>query len=253
MTPLPPPTIAALVAVWCGAQKGGSVTSGRSGLSTPATEWMALTSNAAGASSAGMIVAHVDEAYRASPSVGLQGLRGRDVTVLLGGSAPDVGDKLLVFADEWVYGKQIALRGTHHFKATNQAEKEVIEAVEQLPLRRLEERLDEAVFVVDGEVEKIEPSPIPDGFALRSPNYRLALVRVLSALKGKAGDRVHILFPTNPAPPWRSAPRLKERQTAVFILHHETALKAPRHYLTALDPDDVQPREMLGKIKSLLK
>ncbi len=32
------PTIAALVAVWCGAQNGGSVTSGRSGRSAPATE-----------------------------------------------------------------------------------------------------------------------------------------------------------------------------------------------------------------------
>ena len=31
----------------------------------------------------GLIVAHVNEAFRASPSVGIDGLRGRDVTVLL--------------------------------------------------------------------------------------------------------------------------------------------------------------------------
>ena len=31
MIPLPPPTIAALVAVWCGARKGGSVSSGTCG------------------------------------------------------------------------------------------------------------------------------------------------------------------------------------------------------------------------------
>ena len=54
--PLPPPTMAALVAVWCGAQKGGSVTSGRSGRSAPATEWIVLTSSAAAGSSTGMIV-----------------------------------------------------------------------------------------------------------------------------------------------------------------------------------------------------
>jgi hypothetical protein len=201
----------------------------------------------------GLIVAHVDDAYRASPSVGVAGLRGRDVTVLLEGAAADVGDKLILFAEEWVYGVHIALRGVHHLKATAQLEKEVLEAVERLPLRRLEERLEDAVFVVEGEVEKIEPSPIPDAFALRSPNYHLALVRVASALKGKAGERLNVLFPTNPAPPWRVAPRLKEHQTGVFILRHETALKAPRNYLTALDPDDVQPREMLGKIRSLLK
>jgi hypothetical protein len=201
----------------------------------------------------GLIVAHVDEAFKASPSVGVGGLRGREVTVHVGGGAPAVGDKLLVFAKEWVYGTQIALREVHHLKATGQAEKELIEAVEQMPMDHLEARLDGAVVVVDGEVERIEPSPVPDGFMLRSPNYHLAVVRVESTLKGKGGERVNVLFPTNPAPPWRAAPRLKEHQTAIFILRHETALNAPRHFLTALDPDDVQPRSMLSKIRSQLK
>src|SRR5450755_3383423 len=92
--------------------------------------------------------------------------------------------------------------------------------MEQLPIRHLEARLDGAVLAVEGEVETIEPSPIPDGFSLRSPNYQLAVVRVASVLKGKCGERVNILFPTNPAPPWRTAPRLKEHQNAVFILRH---------------------------------
>ena len=38
MMPLPPPTIAALVAVWCGAMNGGSVNSGTCGGKVPATE-----------------------------------------------------------------------------------------------------------------------------------------------------------------------------------------------------------------------
>ncbi|MGF6782143.1 hypothetical protein [Paraburkholderia sp. GAS334] len=201
----------------------------------------------------GLIVAHVDEAFRASPSVGVGGLRGREVTMLLAGSAPALGDKLLVFATDWLYGVQIALREVDHLKATAQAEKEVAEAVERLPIRRLEARLDGAVLVVDGEVESIGASPVPDGSMLRSPNYRLAVVRVVSTLKGKGGERVSVLFPTNPAPPWRVAPRLKEHEAAIFILRHETALKAPEHFLTALDPDDVQSRDLLREIKSLLK
>ena len=56
MMPLPPPTMAAFVAVWCGAQKGGSVTRGRSARRVPATEWMELTSSAAAGSSGGKIV-----------------------------------------------------------------------------------------------------------------------------------------------------------------------------------------------------
>ncbi len=201
----------------------------------------------------GLIVAHVDESFRASPSVGVGGLRGREVTMLLSGGAPALGDKLLVFAKEWVYGVQIALREVEHLKATAQAEKEVVEAVERMPIRHLEARLDDAVLVIEGEVESIGPSPVPDRSTLRSPNYHLAVVRVVSSLKGKGGERVNVLFPTNPAPPWRTAPRLKVHETAVFILRQETALQAPRHFLTALDPGDVQPRDMLGKIKSLLK
>lgn len=201
----------------------------------------------------GLIVAHVDEAFRASPSVGVRELRGRDVTIRLSGSAPELGEKLLVFANEWIYGTQIALGEVAHHKATAQAEKEVEEIVERLPIRQLEARLDGAALVVEGEVERTESSPVPDGFSLRSPNYRLAVVRVESVLKGKAGERVRILFPTNPAPPWRSAPRLKEGQNAVFILRHETALKAPAEFFTALDPRDVQSRESVSRIKSILK
>ena len=56
MTPLPPPTIAALVAVWCGAQNGGSVSSGLPAGRVPATEWIAVTSSAASGSSRGSTV-----------------------------------------------------------------------------------------------------------------------------------------------------------------------------------------------------
>ncbi len=201
----------------------------------------------------GLIVAHVDEAFRASPSVGVDGLRGRDVTILLAGGAPAVGDKLLVFAEEWVYGAQIAVREVASRKVTARAEREVAEAVERLPVRQLKARLDDAVLVVDGEVESIGPSPVPDGATLRSPNYQLAVVRVESRLKGDSGERVNVLFPTSPAPPWRTAPRLREHETAVFILRHETALDAPPEFLTALEPGDVRPREMLNEIRSLLR
>jgi hypothetical protein len=52
-TPLPPPTIAAVVAVWCGSWNGGRVISGSSLGSADATECTAVTSSAASRSSAG--------------------------------------------------------------------------------------------------------------------------------------------------------------------------------------------------------
>jgi hypothetical protein len=201
----------------------------------------------------GLLVAHVDEAFQASPSVGVRGLRGRDVTILLAAGAPALGDKLLVFANEWLYGAQIALREVAHHEATAEVEKEVVEAVERLPIRHLEGRLDGAVLVIHGEVVSIEESPVPDGFTFRSPAYQLAKVRIESTLKGKGAGHVNVLFPTNPAPPWRTAPRLRAHEDAIFILRHETALKAPRHFFTALDPADVQSRDEVKRIKSLLK
>jgi len=201
----------------------------------------------------GLVVARVDEAFRASPSVGAGALRGREVTIRLAAEGLDVGDELILFATEWVYGINIALREIGRRRVTPQAERAVVDAVERLPIRHLESRLDGAVRVVAGEVKEIKPSPVPDGFSLRSPNYHLAVVRVEAHLKGRGGGSVNVLFPTNLAPPWSRAPRLKPHQKAVFILRHETALKAPTQFFTALDPADVQQREMATKIKALLR
>jgi len=201
----------------------------------------------------GLIVARVDEAFRARETVGVENLRGREVTIQLANGSLAVGENVIVLATEWVYGAQIAVRAVAHYKATSQTEKAVVEAVERLPTRLLEARLDRAALVVDGEVESIKASPVPDGQMLRSPSYKLAVVRVVSALKGKPGEHVNVLFPTSPAPPWRFAPRLKEHESAVLILHHETALKAPAGFYTVLEAGDVHPRDALGSIKSLLK
>ncbi len=54
-SPGPPPTIAAVEALWCGARNGGSAISGCSGGSSPATEWIRVTSSAASGSSGGRI------------------------------------------------------------------------------------------------------------------------------------------------------------------------------------------------------
>ena len=43
--PGPPPTIAAIDALWCGARNGGRVISGLSADKSPATEWMRVTSS----------------------------------------------------------------------------------------------------------------------------------------------------------------------------------------------------------------
>ncbi len=51
--PGPPPTIAAVEAEWCGARNGGSAISGRPGSTSPATEWIRVTSSASSGASGG--------------------------------------------------------------------------------------------------------------------------------------------------------------------------------------------------------
>ena len=51
----PPPTMAAAEAEWCGARNGGTRISPAPGASTPATEWIRVTSSAASSSSGGRI------------------------------------------------------------------------------------------------------------------------------------------------------------------------------------------------------
>jgi hypothetical protein len=106
----------------------------------------------------GLIVARVDEAFQASPSIGVGGLRGREVTMRLAEGAPTLGDELIVFANEWVYGTQIALREIAHHKATPQAQKAAAEAVERLPIRRLKARLEGAVRAPKSCPRRLLPS-----------------------------------------------------------------------------------------------
>ncbi len=51
--PDPPPTSAATLDEWCGAMNGGRVISGVRSQSSPATEWIAVTSNASLSASSG--------------------------------------------------------------------------------------------------------------------------------------------------------------------------------------------------------
>lgn len=203
----------------------------------------------------GLIVARVDAAFRASASVGLGDLSGREVTILLAGhEVPVLGDQLLFYANDWIYGTQIALREVAHHDATAKAEKEAIEAVERLPVRHLESRLDGAALVIEGKVESIGPSPVKERASFHSPLWKLAVVRVESTLKGKHDqEHVSVLFPTSAGREWAAAPRLKEHQQGIFILRHEASVGAPPHVYNALDREDVQPREQLRHLKSLLK
>lgn len=144
-----------------------------------------------------------------------------------------------------------------HREATPDAEKETIEALENLPVRHFKLRLDGAELVIVGVVVSIGPSPIKEPLSFNAPLWKLAFVRVESLLKNQHGgeprskrERVGVLFPTSDD--WSPAPRFEEKQDGIFLLRHEPQLGLPHDLFTALDPADFQPRTALQRVQSLL-
>jgi hypothetical protein len=202
----------------------------------------------------GLVVARVDAVLRASPDLG--DLVGQEITIELASGRPalKVGDQEIFYANDWIYGLQIAVREVAHREATPDAEKETMEALENLPVRHLESRLDGAELVVVGVVESIGPSPVKEPASFNAPLWKLALVRVETILKRQQRehqpDQVRVLFPSSDD--WAPAPQFKEHQAGIFLLRHEPQLGLPHDLFTALDPADFQPRAALHRVQSLL-
>jgi hypothetical protein len=203
----------------------------------------------------GLVVGRVDTVLRASPALG--NLVGQEITIQLAAEhpAPKVGEHAIFYTNDWIYGTQIAVREVAHREATADAEKDTIEALEKLPVRHLESRLDGAELVIMGVVGRIEPSPVKEPASFNAPLWKLAIVHVESILKGRhrgepRPERVGVLFPSSDD--WSPAPRFEEKQNGIFLLRHEPRLGLPPEVFTALDPADFQPQTALRLVQSLL-
>jgi hypothetical protein len=201
-----------------------------------------------------LVVVRVDRALRVDPILG--DLRGKMITVAA--TAPETltpGQRAVFFTNSWIHGRGIAVREVEHVDVRE--EDRVAAAVGQLPQVHLMDRLKSAELVVDAEVERVSP------VEKRSPERNVALwadaeLRVRRVLHGTATQLTRVYFPTADWPPWTTAPRFRERQRGVFILHQpdrdrtlsEPTLEAGS--LIALDPADFQPESELHRVEELL-
>lgn len=208
------------------------------------------------ASGPGRIVVRVDATLKASRNVG--NLVGQAITIQLADKRPAMkrGDQAIFYATDWVFGKKVAVRELSHQTATAAAEKQVLETLAQLPLRHLTTRLRAAELVIVGVVEAIKPSPIPEPRSFNAPQWKVATVRIESALRSSkrgsqsGSDAVDVLFPSSDD--WAPAPQFRKRQRGIFLLRHEPKVGIPPEFYAALDPADFQPRNALARVQSLL-
>jgi hypothetical protein len=201
-----------------------------------------------------LFVVRVDRPLRVDPVLG--DLRDKLITVAA--TAPEKlspGQRAVFFTNSWIHGRGIAVREVEHIDASE--EDQVASAVAQIPEVHLKGRLASAELVVDAEITRIGP------VEKRSTERNVALwavadLRVRRVLRGTAPQSTRVYFPTADWPPWTNAPRFKEHQRGVFILHtparDRTLSEASLDVggLVALDPADYQPESQLQKVEDLL-
>jgi hypothetical protein len=201
-----------------------------------------------------LITVRVDRPLRVDPVLG--DLRGKLITVAaIEPEKLSPGQRAVFFTNSWIHGRGIAVREVQHVDI--QEEDQVASAVAQLPEVHLKDRLISAKLVVDAEVTSISP------VEKRSTERNVALwaaaeLRVRRVLRGTAVQSTRVYFPTAVWPPWRNAPRFKEGQQGIFILHapardrtlSEATLEADS--LVALDPADFQPESELQRVEELI-
>jgi hypothetical protein len=201
-----------------------------------------------------LVVVRVDRALRASAVLG--DLHGKMVTVAtVAPKALSVGQKAVFFTNSWIHGGGIAVREVDHVDIDQ--EQAAAAAVAQLPELHLMERLREAELVVAAEVARIGR----ERKASRERNaafWAPADLQVARVLLGAPRATTTVYFPTTNRPPWTNAPKFKEGQRGIFILHAPKRAANPSlaaldpGSLVALDKDDFQQEPRASEIEPLV-
>ena len=201
-------------------------------------------------------VVWVDRSLRSDPALG--DLRRKKITVeLLDRDELQPDQQVIFFTLNWIQGGGMAVRELAHLE-THQ-EDEVIAEVARMPERHLAERLADSTLVVVAEVAETKPTP----FDIRwrnAPQWATASFRNVEALEGEPTEDMVVLFPTSGRPMWARAPRLKQGQRAIFLLHRppdwpplpDLGPDLTSAIFTVLDPADVQPVSMRPLVEKLL-
>ena len=187
---------------------------------------------------------------------------GRDITVVSQDlKGLKVGSSAVFFTRSWLYGQSLAVIEVGRLPGANPDKVAAdIRSAEQSNFeRRLAERVSAATLVVAGAVAEIGPGPEPRQRVEteHAPEWAEAVVKVHEVLKGKAPDQgIAVLFPASLDELWIDSPKFAPGQTGVLILQRNQdekgwpVLRVPG--LTALDPLDVQPVEMLATIRKII-
>jgi hypothetical protein len=173
------------------------------------------------------VVITVSHMYAGAEIAGDQ--TGRTATVVLSGASTTIkpGAEVLVFGNPRFVGKSltIASEGELPASAARTDLEQGLQARRDQPLR---ERIAVSSSVFYGKVESVRaltagadrPTQLREPPSEHDPEWHVATVRVLTALKGSEnGALVNVIFPASRDIMWFNTPKLKAGQEVIFITH----------------------------------
>jgi hypothetical protein len=194
-----------------------------------------------------------------SPDV-LGDLEGTDVIVV--GERPQAireGGSLLLFTSIAAVGDRLVTRELEHREPSDEAIRDVAEAVRTVGERPLVQRVTEAELIVVGEA--VDSTPIERPGPPRSehdPEWWIARVAVRSVVKGATRRRrLEVLFANSEDIAWYKAPKLHEGTSGLLLLRPRDKAEAPAEVAEtvyqATDPLDLLPVQRLPEVERILE
>jgi hypothetical protein len=172
-------------------------------------------------------------------------LSGKEVTVEIQGSAPQLDTQAIFFGRGWQAGKELAIVELLRLPPgnINEIRVRVNEISQKLMNDRIRERIATSVVVIVGQVTAIAPrtDPLKPPFSAHDPTWA-ATVAVSRVLKSTLPQQPAIVLFS------QDGSRFVPGQEGIWFLHTE---RRGTGYIAA-DPLDFQPMDQLKRIESLI-
>jgi hypothetical protein len=202
-----------------------------------------------------LVTIHVIRGLRVSHI--LSDIEGKIITVAC--ISPETlipGQKAVFFTNSWIHGRGIAAREVSHLDINE--EDVVASTIARIPELHLKDRLLKSKLVVNAHITRISPGEIKS-IERNAAFWDKAELQIKKVLIGQSQEPILVYFPTVDRPPWTRAPRFKEKQEGIFILHkpsHNATLSEAAisiHNFVALDPADFQLESELSKVEKIIE
>lgn len=186
-------------------------------------------------------------------------LKGKEITVqLIEASSIKAGTETVFYTRGWLFGESMAVIeiGRPSEGQSSAQVRELVSATHQkMASDALLNDIASAEAIVVGTVTSVKPASIRHIGSEHDPDWYEAEINVESVEKGNLPSHtLTILFPHSDDVIWQSAPKFKQGQQGIWLLHrNQEKLPGISDRYTALKPLDFQTRESLERIRTLRK